>query len=136
MSQENVEVALKVHRAFSRGDLEGVLSGWHPKAEYRDAIHQSVEGEEGVFRGHDGIRRWWRDLHDHYEDLNTEVLEVRDLGERLVVVFVVRGRGKGSGVALETPLAQVVTMRQGKVVEARDYFSREEALNSVGLQEE
>ena len=106
-----------------------------PKAEYRDAVHQAVEGEEGVFRGHDGIRRWWRDLHDHYEDLNTEVLEVRDFGERLVVVFVVRGRGKGSGIALDTPLAQVVTMRQGKVIEVRDYFSREEALDSVGLED-
>jgi ketosteroid isomerase-like protein len=133
MSQE-VDVILRMHEAFGRGDLEGVVSGWHTEGEYRDAVHQSVEGEAGVLRGHEGIRRWWRDLHDHYDDLSTEVLEVRDLGERLVVVFVVRGRGKGSGIAMDTRLAQVVTMRHGKVIEARDYFSRSEALKAVGLE--
>lgn len=135
MSQENEELVLELHRAFNRGDLEGLLSGWHPEAEYRSAIHQVVEGEAGVFRGHDGIRRWWRDLHDLNEELRSEVLEVRDLGERLVVVFVIRGRGTSSGITLETPLAQVVTVRQGKVIEACDYFSRAEALEALGLQE-
>ncbi len=33
--------------------------------------------------------------------------EVRDLGERLVVVFVIRSDAKGSGVAGEETLAQV-----------------------------
>ena len=135
MSQENVEAALKAYSAFNQGDLAGVLSWFPPDAVYRDAIHQAVEGEAGAFRGHDGIRRWWRDLHDHYEDINTEVLEVRDLGEHVVVVFVVRGRGKGSGIALDTRLAQVVKMRQGKVIEMRDYFSLEEALKAVGLED-
>src|SRR5436190_24028733 len=92
-------------------------------------------GRGGRLQGHDGIRQWWRDLHDHYEDLNTEVLEVRDLREHVIVVFVVRGRGKGSGIALDTSLAQVVKMRQGKVIELRDYFSREQALEAVGLEE-
>jgi ketosteroid isomerase-like protein len=131
MTQENVELVLNVHEAFNRDDLQGFLSGWHVEAEYRSAIHQVVEGEAGAFRGHDGLRRWWRDLHDLNEDLATDVLEVRDLGERIVVVFVVRGRGRSSGIALETPLAQVVRLSQGKIIEARDYFSRAEALEAV-----
>ena len=135
MSRENVEAVYNAYAAFNEGDLAGVLSWFHADAVYRDAIHQAVEGEAGAFRGHDGIRQWWRDLHDHYEDLNTEVLEVRDLGEHVIVVFVVRGRGKGSGIALDTLLAQVVKMRQGKVIEMRDYFSREQALKAVGLSE-
>jgi ketosteroid isomerase-like protein len=135
MSQENVELVLRMHKAFNEGDLEGVLSGWHPDAEYRDAVHQAVEGEAGVFIGHDGIRRWWRDLQDHYDDLSTEVLDVRDLGERLFVLFVVSGRGKGSGLALDAPVAQVVTMRDGKMIAARDYFDHRQALKAVGLEE-
>src|SRR6266513_1811904 len=118
MSRENVEAVYIAYAAFNEGDLAGVLSWFHPDAVYRDAIHQAVEGEAGAFRGHDGIRQWWRDLHDHYE--------------HVIVVFVVRGRGKGSGIALDTPLAQVVKMRQGKVIELRDYFSREQALEAVG----
>ena len=135
MSQENVELVLKIHRAVIQGDLEGLLAGVHPNAEYRPATQQAIEGEGSVFRGYEGIRRWLSELHDLYEDLNSEILEVRDPGDRVVVVFLVRGRGAGSGVTLEQLLAQVVTLRQGKVIEIREYFSREEALEAAGLSE-
>jgi ketosteroid isomerase-like protein len=135
MSQANVELVMKVHTAVIQGDLEGLLAGVHPQGEYRPATQQAIEGEGGVFRGHEGIRRWFGELHDLYEDLDSEILEVRDLGDRIVVVFIVRGRGTGSGVALEQPLAQVVTLQQEKVIEIREYFSRDEALAAVGLSE-
>ena len=133
MSQENVEIVRKVHAAFSRRDLRGFLSLWHPECEYRAAITQAIEGEDAVFRGHEGICRWWDDLDDLYANLSSEILEVRDLGERLVVVFVIRSDAKGSGVAGEETLAQVVTVREGKIVQVRDYLSPEEALEAVGL---
>jgi ketosteroid isomerase-like protein len=62
-----VEVVRQVHAAFGRGDLEAFLSCWQPDAKYRAAITQMVEGEAGDFHGHDGLRRWWRDLHDLYQ---------------------------------------------------------------------
>jgi ketosteroid isomerase-like protein len=74
-------------------------------------------------------------LADHYEHLKTEVVEVLDLGERVVVVFIVSGRGRGSGIEDGQELAQVVTVRQGKIVVIRDYLSRAEALEAVGLRE-
>jgi ketosteroid isomerase-like protein len=135
MSQENVELVLKIHTAVIQGDLEGLLSVAHPNAEYRAATQQAIEGEGSAFRGHDGIRRWFRELHDLYEDLDSDILEVRDLGDQVVVVFLVRGRGTASGVTLEQSLAQVVTLQQGKVIGIREYFTREEALEGVGLSE-
>ena len=54
MSQENVEVVLRLHEAFSRGDLDGLLAECEPEATYRAAITQAVEGEAGDFRGHAG----------------------------------------------------------------------------------
>jgi len=135
MSRENVELVLKMHAAYGRGDLEAFLVGWDPDGVYRAAITQAVEGERSGFRGHDGLRRWWRDLHDLYEDLHTEVVEVREHGDRLVVVFFTRGRGKSSGIEGEELLAQVVTVRGGKIVEARDYLNTAEAIEAVGLSE-
>jgi uncharacterized protein len=132
MSQANVEVVLELHAAVTRGDLDGVLSLAHPEVEYRSAIQQAMEGEGSVFRGLAGIRRWFGELQDLYDYLESEVLEVHDFGERVVIVFVVRGRGAGSGIILEQPLAQVVALRQGQIIEVRDYFSREDALGAVG----
>jgi ketosteroid isomerase-like protein len=135
MSQENVEVVLRIHRAVVRGDVEELLAEVHPSGEYRAAIQQAMEGEDGVIRGHEGMRRWLGDLHDLYEEFESEVVDIRDVGDQVVVAFVVRGRGSGSGITLEQPLAQVVTVRDGKAIEVRDYFSHEEALDAVGLSE-
>jgi ketosteroid isomerase-like protein len=135
MSQENVEVVLRIHRAVVRGDVEGLLAEVHPSGEYRAAIQQAMEGEDGVFRGHEGLRRWLGDLHDLYEEFESEVVDIRDVGDQVVVAFVVRARGSGSGITLEQALAQVVTVRDGKAIEVRDYFSHEEALDAVRLSE-
>ena len=135
MSREDVEVILEMHAAYSRGDLEGFLRCCHPGAVCRAAITQAVEGETGDFRGHDGLRQWWRDLHDLYDELNTEVVEVCEVGDRLVVVFFTRGRAKSSGIAGEELVAQVVRVRNGEIVEARDYFSLAEALEAAGVRE-
>ena len=131
MASENVELVLEIHAAVTRGDLDGVLSLAHPEVEYRSAIQQAMEGEGSVFRGLAGIRRWFGELQDLYEYLESAVLEVHDFGERVVIVFVVRGRGAGSGITLEQPLAQLVTLQQGQIIEVRDYFTREEALEAA-----
>ena len=119
--------------AVVRGDLESVLSVSHPDVEYHAATQQALEGDAGVFRGHEGVGRWLRELHELYEDLTSEIVEIRDLGGQVLVVFVVRARGTGSGITLEQTLAQVVTVRQGQVTEVREYFSREEALEALGV---
>ena len=131
-SQDNVELVRDVHLAVLRGDLESIISVSHPDVEYHAATQQALEGESGVFLGHDGVARWLRELHDLYEDLTSEIIELRDLGQQVLVVFVVRARGTGSGITLDQTLAQVVTVRQGQVVEVREYFSREEALEAAG----
>jgi ketosteroid isomerase-like protein len=131
MASANVELVLELHAAVTRGDLDGVLSLAHPEVEYRSAIQQAMEGEGSVFRGLAGIRRWFGELQDLYEYLESAVLEVHDFGERVVIVFVVRGRGAGSGITLEQPLAQLVTLQQGQIIEVRDYFTREEALEAA-----
>src|SRR3954453_9371853 len=107
MSQQNVEIVLKLYEGIDRGDVETILTGWHPDGEYRGAMTDAVEGDGGVFRGHDGIRRWWQDTNDLWDDIETEVLEARDLGDQVFVAFVARGRGAASGVTLEQPLFQV-----------------------------
>ena len=74
MSQENVEVVLRAHAAFSRGDLGGFLAACQPGVSYRAAITQEIEGDAGDFLGHDGIKAWWSDLHDVYDGLHTDVV--------------------------------------------------------------
>jgi ketosteroid isomerase-like protein len=134
MSQENVEIADKLIQLFNARDLEGVLKLSDPGVEHRPALEGSVEGT-GVFHGHDGVRRWWRQLEETWSEWSVEIDEIRDLGPRLVVLGVVRFRGTLSGTCLESPLASVMTLRGGKLVRKYDYFDRGEALEAVALSE-
>jgi ketosteroid isomerase-like protein len=45
------------------------------------------------------------------------------------------GRAKGSGIETELRYAVVYTLRDGKIVRAREYIDRKQALEAVGLRE-
>ena len=58
-----------------------------------------------------------------------------DAGDEVVAMQRVTARGKGSGVETELRYAVVNTIRDGKVVRGREYWTRAEALDAVGLSE-
>jgi ketosteroid isomerase-like protein len=44
------------------------------------------------------------------------------------------GRGRGSGAALEGDEVHTMRLREGKIIEAREYREKSEALKVVGLE--
>jgi hypothetical protein len=70
-----------------------------------------------------------------FPDFHAEILEVRDLGEFIVVVLRVRGRGAGSDTPLDAAVWHVNQFRDGKVIGWRVYTSESEAFEVVGLRE-
>jgi catechol 2,3-dioxygenase-like lactoylglutathione lyase family enzyme len=84
------------HNAFNRGDVDAFLSVWHERCEYRPALESDLEGAEGVYRGHGGIRRWWDRIHGEFEELNTELEEIRERGDRVLVVGMLHCRGRSA----------------------------------------
>lgn len=80
MSLEDAEATIrKVHEAVNRGDREAFVALWAEECEYRPANERRM-GEEGAFRGHDGIRRWWQAMSEAWSDWSTELHEIRDAG--------------------------------------------------------
>ena len=69
------------------------------------------------------------------DDLELHPEEVIDLGDRLLRVGRATGRGRLSGVALDLPLFQVLTLRNGLIVRQSDFGEREKALQAAGLRE-
>jgi hypothetical protein len=53
--EEVQEIVYKVHEAFSRGEREAFVALWPEECEYQPALERDIVGEEGIFRGHDGI---------------------------------------------------------------------------------
>src|SRR5262245_33516133 len=59
-----------------------------------------------------------------------------DGGGRAVVTAHVRGRGRASGVTVETRFYEVYTLRDDKVVRVDEFTDRAEALEVAGLSEQ
>src|SRR4030095_8260786 len=82
MSQENVERLHRGYDAFNRRDLDAFLALMDPEVELMTRFME-LEGDP-YYRGHDGVREWWRALLAVFPDFNSEVLNVRDLGDCLM----------------------------------------------------
>jgi len=134
MSQENVEVVRRVAEAWQRDDFEGFLCLLDPEIEWLTGPERGMGGT--AYHGHDGVRELWNHWRTEFEDIWVETGEVCDLGgERVLRLAHIRFRGPASGIVVESQLALVQTLRDGKIVRSMDYLSHQEALKAVGLKE-
>ena len=132
MSQENVELARRAHDAFNRRDLDDFLSIMDPSVELTP-YERFVQGA-GPYRGHGGIRTWWKETFDVIPDFTVELDELRDLGGELVWASGrVHGHGAGSNAPFERPYWGVAQFRGGKQVWWSVFESEAEALEAARL---
>jgi ketosteroid isomerase-like protein len=136
MSQENVEIVRRMYDAVARRDAATVLTFYDPEVEW-DITRRPIGGlvGGGVYHGHEGLRSFFRKWYEAWESIAEELEELIDTGEHVIAVVTSRGRGRASGVAVETRGAAVWTIRKGKVVRVVWFSTREEALEAAGLSE-
>jgi ketosteroid isomerase-like protein len=134
MSQENVETVRDAFEAYNRGDLDAFLEYCADDIDYR-----AVEGapdDHGPIRGKDALLAYVQDWQDTFDDFVSEPVELIDAGEdNVVAVIRISGRAKLSGVETDLTYAALYTLRDGKVVRGREYWTQEEALEAAGLSE-
>ncbi len=132
MSLENVEVVRRVHEAAMRHDGPAVLSLYDPQVEL-DATRVEIVGFMGqnIYRGHEGLKRFFREWHEAWTHVEYDFEELIDAGERVISVVTRRGRGRASGAVVEWHVALVWTLREGRVVRLVWFPTREAALGAV-----
>lgn len=135
MSDENVEAFKRGVDAYNRRDVEALLEELHPKVEWRPLLPVLLGGEAVVYRGHEEARQGIRELEEAFAELRAEPLEFRDLGERVVAIGHLHGRGKESGVETESPIVWLADFANGKIVRIREYLDPDDALDAAGLSE-
>ena len=90
--------------------------------------------DPGPFRGPEGTRRFWDTWKDTFDEFHAEMEEYADAGDAVILMVRMVGRGKDSGVAVDTPSFPMVwTARDGRVVRMQMFTSREAALAAAGL---
>jgi ketosteroid isomerase-like protein len=95
MSQENVEAFKGAFEAGSCQDVEALLAELDPDVEWHAAL--PMLGGDAVYRRHEGLRAFLPEVWEVLADTQFEFPEIRDVGDQVVAVGRLRGRGKGSG---------------------------------------
>jgi ketosteroid isomerase-like protein len=137
MSQENVEICRRAFGFLDRLDpwagVEALLEYADPEIVLESAIVSRAEGS--AYRGHEGLRAWAADSEAAFDELRTASDEFRDLGDRVLMLGRVFGRGRGSGVPVDSEIAFLSTLRGGRIVRTKGFLSWDQALEAAGLSE-
>ena len=133
MSQENVKIVRQVFKAFAAGGIEAALAYFSPNV----ALYAFSEWPgPSEYRGHDGIRALIAEWTENFDDFHIEVHEVRDIGERVLLLAETFGRIKDSRVPIRQPLGAIYwDFRDGKIGETRNFLTWRQALEAAGLSE-
>ena len=137
MSQENVEMVRRGFDAFNRVGASGDLTALpQVQREFFDPAIEYTPVVEGMrICGHEDLLDYWERWFEPWSEIRWDIEEVIDAGEQVLAVFMIVGRGKGSGIELTQRGFMVCGVRDGKVVRVREYLVRAEALEAVGLSE-
>ena len=81
------------------------------------------------------MRAYFADVDSAWEEFRLIVDEYRDLGDRVLTLGRLEGRGRGSGAAVDTRQGAVADIRDGKISCVRSYLDHGEALRVAGLTE-
>ena len=122
---------------FKAGEHD-VFEHYDPAIEW-DATHgwRHVPDIANVYRGHDGVREYWRSWLAAWQPIEAWEYELSDAGNSVVVLISgQRNRGRLSGIEVELePYALVFTLRARKVTRWAFYSDPGEAFEAAGAAE-
>src|SRR4051794_3725029 len=98
---------------------------WHTSGIFPDLVD--------VYRGREGIKRFWRDFDAPWEEIVLEPLRIEARGDDAVVDFRFSARGRGGVKVDMTIFHRFQRGAGGLTTYVQSYASREEALAAAGL---
>jgi ketosteroid isomerase-like protein len=132
MSQENVELINRLADAVSRRDIALLLELTDPQVEWRPFTAELREG--GVYRGHDDLQQYVRDLDDAWEVWEPRVDQSVAVGDLVLSLGRIRYRGRGSGIETESAVGWLMKVQQGRVIYVRSVLDPEQVLEDAWRQ--
>lgn len=108
------EIARSLFDAFNARDIEAALGLLHPEILF-EPVSGVVMNDGEPYRGHDGMRRYFLDLQEHWHELRVNPVQVRAAGDAVVALGQTSGRGTAGPLA-GVPTSWVFKFRDGLAV--------------------
>ena len=133
MAGDNLEIVQRAIEAFNANGVDGILPLIHP--EFEATTPPDLASEPDTYRGHDGVRRWFDSFYEAMDDIRWDAHEFHEVGDRVVVEFTLRARGKTSGLDFGQNAVMVWSFRGGKAIRIQLFQTLEEALAAAEPQD-
>jgi ketosteroid isomerase-like protein len=128
MSEDNVDIVRAFIDAYNRRDFDAAVESFDPEIDWVLPERQSSDS----CKGPDEVKLFWEGLDNTFEELRLDAQEFVDAGDRVATRLRYYGRGKGSGLQIETELYhQVATFRDGRMVRIEYIAGWSEALEAA-----
>jgi ketosteroid isomerase-like protein len=129
MTEPKVEVVRRLFELYASGGVEAVLEVMDEQLVIE--IPPELSAEPDVYRGHDGVRRYFAGFDGMLEDVTYEPLELIPEGPRVLARIRLGGRGVSSGVDVNLEAVVLHELAGGKVIRMRPYPDMESAREAL-----
>jgi ketosteroid isomerase-like protein len=113
MSDSSVETVRLLYERVNDGGIEAAIG--LIADDFVAEVPASMSAEPDVYRGHEGVRRYFAGFEGLMEDVRFEPLEFVEEGDAVIVWLRFSGRGVASGIDVGQFAAVVQRVRDGQV---------------------
>jgi ketosteroid isomerase-like protein len=129
VSEQNLEIVQRGFEAFNEEGVEGIIPMIDP--EFEATTPPNLASEPDTYRGPDGIRRWFDSFVEVMDEIRWDAHDFRQVGDKVVVDFTLRARGKTTGLDFGQDAVMVWSLRNGKAIGVELFETMDEALASA-----
>jgi ketosteroid isomerase-like protein len=129
VSQEDLQRVKDAWRAISVNDFDGFVSLVDPDVEFTSLV---AEAEADVYRGHQGVRKWWDSVREAFPDFWADAMDLHAVGPDQILAEI-RLCGTVHDTTVEQTIWQLLTVKDSLVIGWTVYRSESEALRAADL---
>ena len=105
--------------AFNRHDIEKILELYDDQAEhYSPKLKLRSPETNGLIRGKDAMRAWWKDSFNRFPTLQYQVIQLTPFENRVFMEYVRKAKGDE-----DLRVGEMLAVRNSLIVSSRVYHS-------------
>ena len=117
-----VELINQIYADYARGDIDAVLENCDHTFEFYFAADSRHSKYAGAAVGKHGFRERAASLHEDFEYLGFEQVDLIASGDRVAVRNKLRMKRRATGAEIVIEVADFWTIRDGKAVEVVEFY--------------
>lgn len=134
VAQADIEVVREQFEAVNERDFERAMDLYADDVVLE--VHPGFGIETGTFEGKEAVGEWFSQWFRAFDaDFRFEIDEAREIGSAIYLHANYRGVGRSSGAAVHSDAAYLYEVRNGKVVRAQIFGTRDDALAAAPAHE-